>query len=139
MAALNFAGYAALFDVRDTGGDIVRRGAFVRARSPLPLLWQHRAQQRIGTITSLREDGIGLFVSGTISDAAGTPAAVAAMVREGRVNGLSFGYRVRSVRTPTAGRGGVPAREIDALDLIEVSIVTTPMQPTARIDPRSLT
>lgn len=138
MATLSFAGYAALFDLRDNGGDILRRGAFAAARSPLPLLWQHQPDRRIGTITTLREDGMGLFVTGEVDAAAGCPAAVAAMIRDGRVSGLSFGYRVRTSRPGIAGRGAVPTREISALDLIEISIVNTPMQPAARIDPRSL-
>lgn len=42
------------------------------------------------------------------------------------LTGLSFGYRVKEAR-----RGAV--REITALDLVEVSLVTSPMQPLARV------
>jgi phage head maturation protease len=42
------------------------------------------------------------------------------------VRGLSFGYRVR------AASGEAP-RELRDLDLVEVSLVTLPMQPKARV------
>ena len=40
---MRFAGYAAVFDRPDKGGDIVRKGAFLRALErahEVPLLWQ---------------------------------------------------------------------------------------------------
>jgi phage head maturation protease len=42
------------------------------------------------------------------------------------VDGLSFGYRVREAR-------GASPRELLALELVEVSVVTHPMQPLARV------
>jgi phage head maturation protease len=42
------------------------------------------------------------------------------------VGGLSFGYRVRDAKA-----GAV--RELTDLDLIEISLVTFPMQPLARV------
>jgi uncharacterized protein len=41
-------------------------------------------------------------------------------------DGLSFGYRVRGAKKGTF-------RELIDLDLIEVSVVTHPMQPLARV------
>jgi phage head maturation protease len=41
-------------------------------------------------------------------------------------SGLSFGYRVRAMQQQEY-------RELTDLDLIEVSIVATPMQPLARV------
>jgi phage head maturation protease len=40
---------------------------------------------------------------------------------------LSFGYRV------SAGRALPTGRELQAVDLFEVSLVTHPMQPLARV------
>ena len=45
------------------------------------------------------------------------------------MKGLSFGYRVERAREGGAGGGAV--RELLALDLTEVSLVTHPMQPLA--------
>lgn len=125
---LRFAGYAALFDREDRGGDIIRRGAFARAirqwgGRPVPLLWQHRPTQSIGFIEMLAEDRRGLRVIGRVRGDAGEALAA---VRDGRTNGLSFGYRV------TQADGAAP-RVLKGLDLIEVSLVTRPMQPAARV------
>ena len=121
---IRFAGYAAVFDRVDRGGDVVRAGAFaasLQAGRPVPLLWQHRSGAVIGTIETLAEDARGLRVVARVTD----PTA-AGLVARGALTGLSFGYRV------TAARGGHP-RELLGLDLAEVSLVAMPMQPLARV------
>lgn len=119
---MRMAGYAAIFDAPDRGGDIVRKGAFARAaKAGLPLLWQHDTARRIGFVESLSEDERGLRVIAQIDDDA-------APVKAGA--GLSFGYRVRGMDAPVFGR---TYRELIDLDLIEVSVVTHPMQPLARV------
>lgn len=112
---MRFAGYAAVFDRVDRGGDVVRAGAFRRTlgRGPVPLLWQHDRARVAGRIEAMSEDARGLRVIGR-----------AAGVRHGC--GLSFGYRVRAVRNGTS-------RELIELDLVEISLVRMPMQPLARV------
>lgn len=114
---MRFAGYAAIFDQPDRGGDIVRKGAFARAaKAGLPLLSQHDRTQRIGFVERLAEDARGLRVIARLdSGKAVAPGA-----------GLSFGYRVRRMENGTY-------RELTELDLIEVSVVNHPMQPLARV------
>jgi HK97 family phage prohead protease len=114
-----FAGYAAVFDRADRGGDVVRGGAF-GAVGPVPLLWQHRGTP-VGVIEQAGEDARGLRVIGRIDD-----PDLARLVRSGAVSGLSFGYRVQAAR-----QGHY--RELTALDLVEVSLVAQPMQPLARV------
>ncbi len=116
---MRFAGYAAVFDCPDRGGDVVRRGAFAGAGA-VPLLWQHRGRA-VGVVESIGEDARGLRVIGRVED-----AGVAALVREGGLLGLSVGYRVRASRQ--AAR-----RELLRVELIEVSLVAQPMQPLARV------
>ena len=121
---MRFAGYAAVFDRVDRGGDVVRAGAFKRAlkaRADVPLLWQHQAGRPIGRIDYLREDGRGLRVIGRVVD-----DEAARLLKAGAVQGLSFGYRVRAA-------SGTEPRELTDLDLVEVSLVTFPMQPKARV------
>ena len=55
-----FAGYAAVFDAPDRGGDVVRKGAF-RVMRGVPLLWQHGGEP-VGEIEWLGEDSRGLRV-----------------------------------------------------------------------------
>jgi Escherichia/Staphylococcus phage prohead protease len=133
---MRFAGYAALFDRPDRGGDVVKAGAFARSlRRPagaVPLLWQHEPGRPIGRIEYLKEDRRGLRVIGRLSaGAAGREAA--ALLKEGAVRGLSFGYRVRAASGPSTGSGQAGLRELTELDLVEVSLVTLPMQPKARV------
>lgn len=118
--SVRFAGYAAVFDAVDRGGDVVRAGAFGRLGRPVPLLWQHHGEP-VGVIEQLAEDRRGLRVIGRIDD-----PQLAGLVRGGGVKGLSFGYRVKAARLG-------PVRELKALDLIEVSLVGQPMQPLARV------
>ena len=122
---MRFAGYAAIFGRPDRGGDVVRAGAFARSlkrpAAAVPLLWQHAPGRPIGRIDYLKEDRRGLRVIGRLSEgAAGREAA--ALLREGAVRGLYFGYRVR------AAGGGKP-RELTDLELIEISLVTFRCSP----------
>jgi len=123
-----FAGYAALFDIPDADRDVIRRGAFAdtlaQRRAPLPLLWQHRPDQQIGTVQIASEDERGLRVIARIENANSRGAK---LLESGNVGGLSFGYRARSARYDDRGR------ELLAIDLFEVSLVTHPLQNGARV------
>ncbi|QTD57563.1 HK97 family phage prohead protease [Parasphingorhabdus cellanae] len=128
MSAIRFAGYAAIFNRIDKGGDIIRPGAFgalARGQS-LPLLWQHRPDQRIGSISYAREDQRGLRVIGSLSTATRAGREAAAMLKNSAIKGLSFGYRVQQA-------AGQKPRALLALDVAEISLVTCPMQPLARV------
>ena len=120
---MRFAGYAAIFDAPDRGGDIVRRGAFAKvAKGAVPLLRQHDVARRIGFVEALEEDERGLRVIGSLD--AGEAVAAGA--------GLSFGYKVRASAT-CADEKCRTYRELIDLDLIEISVVNHPMQPFARV------
>jgi uncharacterized protein len=126
MSGLRVAGYASVFDVADRSGDVVVRGAFAEAAAPLPLLWQHRADEPIGFVEALSEDGRGLRITARIV-AQGRGAEAAALVRAGAITGLSFGYRVKAASAVRTGR------RLERLELVEVSLVTFPMQREARV------
>jgi HK97 family phage prohead protease len=126
---VRFAGYAAIFGRPDRGGDVVRPGAFAKslARGTLsiPLLWQHAPERPIGRVEYLQEDRRGLRVIGRLSEGiAGREAA--ALLSDHAVRGLSFGYRVRAAQ-------GERPRVLTELELVEISLVTFPMQPKARV------
>lgn len=113
---VRFAGYAAVFDHVDRGGDIIRKGAFSGTKSGLPVFWCHDVTRRIGTVETVAEDDRGLRVTGVVEGRA-VPVG----------QGLSFGYRVKAADTTG------PFRELTSLDLIEISLVAQPMQPLARV------
>jgi len=125
---IRFAGYAAIFDRIDKGGDIIRPGAFgdLPDGNALPLLWQHDPIRRIGQVDLAREDQRGLRVCGSISTATQAGRAAARLLSSASVKGLSFGYRVKK-------SAGLKPRELLALDVAEISLVSFPMQEWARV------
>ena len=127
--SMRFAGYAAVFGHPDSGGDIIRPGAFaasITSAREVPLLWQHKAGAVIGRVEQLSEDRRGLRV---IAELGGGEEArrAARLLGAKKLDGLSFGYRVKK-----AGRKD-GLRELVELDLVEVSLVAEPMQPRARV------
>ena len=101
-------------------------GAFAEAAAPIPLLWQHKPHEPIGFVDSLREDALGLRITARIVRE-GRGAEASALVQAGALSGLSFGYRVKAA-SPT--RGG---RRLERIELVEVSLVTFPMQREAQV------
>ncbi len=85
-----------MFGVRDAGGDVIRPGAFARTlseqRQPIPLFWQHNPDHRIGWVERISEDAKGLRVIASIDNPDGGGGAA---LKQGKANGLSFGYRAR--------------------------------------------
>lgn len=130
-----FEGYATLFDLPDDQGDRVAPGAFARSltqrQTPVKLLWQHDPATPIGVWDSLTEDAKGLRVQGRLVLGTQTGAEAAALLAAGALDGLSIGYRVREAEQLPQGR-----RLLD-LDLWEISLVTFPMLPQARIGPNT--
>ena len=128
-SGLRFAGYASVFDRVDRGGDIVLAGAFRRSLArgvAVPLLWQHQPGRTVGRVEHLAEDDRGLQIIGRLNDDE-FGRSLAQELTQGRLSGLSFGYRVR------AAQQGKRARQISELELLEVSLVRRPMQPLARV------
>ena len=128
----HFTGYASLFGVPDLGRDTVAPGAFAaslarRGAAGVRMLWQHDPAEPIGSWLSLKEDGRGLRVAGRLNLAVQRAREIDALMREGALDGLSIGFRV--VRA-SPERGG---RRLLAVDLWEVSLVTFPLQPDARV------
>ena len=129
-----FEGYASLFGVADLGRDVVLAGAFadsLRARgaSGVKLLWQHEAGQPIGHWESLAEDARGLKVKGRLNLDVARAREVLSLMREGAVDGLSIGFRTE--RATTDKKTGL--RSLAKIDLWEISVVTFPMLPQARV------
>lgn len=127
-------GYASLFGVADTGGDIVMAGAFTRSlarrgASGVKMLWQHNAAEPIGVWTSLVQDAKGLKVSGRLDLSVARAREALSLIRGGAVDGLSIGFRAKAATTDR--KSGL--RRLPEIDLWEISVVTFPMLTQARI------
>ncbi|WP_296641044.1 HK97 family phage prohead protease [Roseinatronobacter sp.] len=133
------AGYASIFGQRDRGGDTVVAGAYAASLARLAasgdqvrMLWQHDPSQPIGVWDEVREDAVGLYVKGRLLPDVTRAREAQALLAAGAVDGLSIGYRtLRAEKLPGGGR------RLLELDLWEVSLVTFPMQSSARIDRKS--
>lgn len=129
-----FEGYASLFRREDLSRDIVEPGAFrqslqARGTSGVKMLFQHDAAQPIGIWDRLYEDARGLFARGRLMTGVARAREVHALMRAGAVDGLSIGFR--PVRARQNRKTGV--RHLLRVDLWEISVVTFPMQPEARV------
>ena len=131
----NVEGYASLFGRRDQGGDVVQAGAYAASLKRLAdsgrrvkMLWQHDPAQPIGVWDAVCEDATGLYVKGRILTEVERGREAVALLAAGAIDGLSIGYR--TLRAERDGRG---QRLLAELELWEVSLVTFPMLPEARI------
>ncbi|MEM6666188.1 MAG: HK97 family phage prohead protease [Pseudomonadota bacterium] len=129
-----FEGYASLFGMEDLGGDIVALGAFrqslaARGIDGVRLLFQHDPLHPIGIWIELREDRRGLYVKGRLLTDVSKGAEALSLMRAGALTGLSIGFHTNESRTdPVTG-----VRTLLEVDLWEISVVTFPMLPGARI------
>lgn len=126
-------GYAALFGVADQMRDVVRAGAFgtsLTRRATLPMLVEHEARLIAGEWTEVREDARGLYLRGEIRDDQPGAARAKRMIARG-IDGLSIGF------IPIVQHRSSSGRVLSEIDLLEVSIVTHPMQPLARLSARA--
>jgi HK97 family phage prohead protease len=135
------AGYASLFGEVDQGGDIVQSGAYGRSLQVLAaegrrvkMLWQHDPAQPIGVWDEVREDGRGLWVKGRLLEATRAGREAAVLIAAGAIDGLSIGYR-----TTRAVKNDKGQRVLSELELWEVSLVTFPMLPSARVSAKGET
>ncbi len=130
----SFEGYASLFGKADMGRDVVMAGAFSqslkkRGSFGIKMLFQHDPAQIIGVWQDIHEDRRGLYVRGQLMLDLAKGRDMLALMRAGALEGLSIGFRVLKARQDRAA--GV--RRLFAVDLWEISVVTFPMQPEAKI------
>jgi HK97 family phage prohead protease len=63
-------GYASIFDIKDLQRDIILRGSIknTKQHKNIPILLEHRNNNKIGSVTKILEDKVGLYVEGIIND-----------------------------------------------------------------------
>jgi HK97 family phage prohead protease len=130
----SFEGYASLFDTEDLGHDVIAPGAFrdslaKRGAAGIKMLFQHDPAEPIGVWTSLKEDTRGLYARGRLMPEVTRAREVLALMRAGALDGLSIGFR--AVQGRRDARTGI--RRLTKVDLWEISVVTFPLLPEARV------
>ena len=132
----SFEGYGSVFNITDGGGDIIVPGAFSdtlttqKAAGRMPaMLWQHRQAEPIGVYTHMEEDAVGLKVSGQLALKTARGAEAYELMKMGALSGMSIGYRSRDDSYDRV----TGVRTLKKLDLIELSLVTFPMNDASRV------
>lgn len=130
-----FSGLASPFGgPADSYGDVVEPGAYAdslathQRRGTMPLmLWQHDTKEPIGVWRKFHEDGRGLWGEGQLLRGVQKADEAYIRLKAGAVKGLSIGFRELEAEPD----GNI--RRLKKLDLLEVSIVSFPAAPRARV------
>tara|TARA_R100000655_G_scaffold77938_1_gene117282 strand:- start:15825 stop:16874 length:1050 start_codon:yes stop_codon:yes gene_type:complete len=131
-----FEGYGSIFNNTDLGNDVIRNGAFTKSlkkKKPknVKLLYQHKSDMPIGVFDEISEDQNGLKVKGRLALKTQAGAEAYELMKMGALDGLSIGFKPnpKAVRYDKRKK----KRIIEEVELMEISLVTFPMNPEARI------
>jgi HK97 family phage prohead protease len=131
-----FTGLGSVYGNIDQGCDVVAPGALSEsltewgAKQRMPaMLWQHNSREPIGTYTKMVDGDGGLFVEGQLALKTQRGAEAYELLQMKAISGLSIGFETRDDSYDQ--KTGV--RTIKKADLWEVSLVTFPMNDSARV------
>ena len=123
--SLKIAGYANT-TAKDRSGDVVTAEAWAKGvenfrRNPV-MLYQHKHDTPIGRIDKIQVDKKGIFVEGSVSEAAEKIHGIQTLIKDGALKSFSVGFRVKD---------GKYNREDDSMtitdvELLEISVVSVP-------------
>lgn len=129
-----FEAYAAIFDVKDSHGDIIRKGAFAEtlkgwegSEASIPVLWGHDfndAFNNIGRVLKAEEDDEGLKVLAELDLENPNGKQVHRLISQKRVTDLSFAFDVEDYKVHSSKSEEDGYTELLKLGLYEVSVVT---------------
>ena len=137
LSEKGFTGYGSVFSTIDQGGDIVVPGAFEKSLKKwkdngrqVPVLWQHKTDEPIGSWPELKEDDHGLLGNAELwTDDAPYARIAHKGMKTKTITGLSIGYRVKREEYDKKAN----ANRLIELELAEISVVTNPMHDDARV------
>ena len=128
-----FFGYAARYNI-DQGGDKIMPGAFdatVKKRgTSVKLLYQHDTHQPIGTITAIEANNKGLKISAKLLLSVQKGREAYELMKAGILDSMSIGYSLGAKDFSYDGN----IRILKQVDVREISVVTFPMNESARIN-----
>jgi len=133
-----FTGYGSIFGNEDQGKDIMQKGAFTKSLVSRPankvkMLFQHKTDEPIGIFTDMYEDEKGLFVKGQLAMGTQKGREAYELLKMGALDGMSIGFRADPEKQGyNENKRGV--RTLKEVDLMEISLVTFPMNESALIE-----
>ena len=132
-----FTGDGSIFGNEDQGNDIVQKGAFTksleeRPASKVKMLFQHKTDEPIGVFTEIYEDQKGLFVKGQLAMGTQKGRETYELLKMGALDGMSIGFKADPTKQSyNENKRGV--RTLKEVDLMEISLVTFPMNEQAMV------
>tara|TARA_Y100000114_G_scaffold44835_1_gene40529 strand:+ start:23917 stop:24939 length:1023 start_codon:yes stop_codon:yes gene_type:complete len=131
-----FEGYGSVFNKADLGNDVVKYGAFKKSlkrkgAKGVKLLYQHKSDMPIGVFDEIKEDQHGLRVKGRLALKTQAGRDAFELMKMGALDGLSIGFKPNPKAThydKTSNK-----RILEEVELMEISLVTFPMNQSARI------
>ena len=133
-----FTGYGSIFGNEDQGNDIIQKGAFTKSLvnrpvSKVKMLYQHKTDEPIGVFTEIYEDNKGLYVKGQLAMGTQKGREAYELLKMGALDGMSIGFRADPEKQGyNENKRGV--RTLKEVDLMEISLVTFPMNESALIE-----
>lgn len=119
----SFKGLLSVYDVIDSYGDVVERGAYTKTLQDsggrVPLLWQHDTTLPIGSL-DLKDGPLGLEASGQLllDDAVPQAKTAYALLKAGVISGMSIGFKAIRKKQEDS------IRRLKEIKLFEGSLVT---------------
>jgi len=131
-----FEGYGSVFNNTDLGNDVILKGAFTKSikktgSKGIKLLYHHKTDMPIGVFDEIEEDSKGLRVKGRLAMKTQAGQEAYELMKMGALDGLSIGFRVSPKGQSYDAK--TKRRLIKEVELMEISLVTFPMNPRAKI------
>lgn len=127
-----FEGLASTFGNLDLTQDVMEKGAFLESlseRMPI-ILWQHRSSEPIGMPETIYETDEGLYIKVRLpKDDTLVSGRVIPQIKVGSIRTMSIGY----VPIKQSYDDESKIRRLIKVDLLEVSLVTFPANPMAKV------
>lgn len=122
---LRISGYANT-TAKDRSGDIVTAEAWAKGvenfrKNPV-MLYQHKHDCPIGRFDKITVDKKGIYVEGTVSEAAEKNHGVQTLIKDGALKSFSVGFRVKDGKFNRADESMI----ITDVELLEISVVSVP-------------
>ena len=128
-----FEGLASTFGNIDLVDDVVVKGAFaesLKKRTPI-ILWQHFSDEPIGMPEEIMENEDGLFIRARLpKEDTLVKGRVIPQIKVGSIRTMSIGFRIPPGGAEVDADG---IRRLKQIELLEVSLVTFPANPQARV------
>ena len=123
--SIKIAGYANTTS-KDRAGDVVTAEAWAKGvenfRQNPVMLYQHKHDCPIGRFDKITVDKKGIYVEGTVSEAAEKNHGIQTLIRDGALKSFSVGFRVKNGKY----NSNDDTMLITEVELLEISVVSVP-------------